>query len=179
MRLIAGRLADDAGCIDPSLCVLAGSAVHDLRRAGLTVITAESCTGGLIAALLSHGEQASDCLHGGFVVYTKAQKTAALGVSADLLARYSAVHALVAREMVSGALERSDASLAVSVTGVLGPDADEDDNPPGLVYLGVGRRGVEPQVIQRSYKGKPPDAVRRSILVEALTLLQQQATGNK
>jgi nicotinamide-nucleotide amidase len=167
-----------AGCIDPTLCALASRVVHDLRHAGLSVVTAESCTGGLIAALLSHGEQASDCLHGGFVVYTKAQKTAALGVSADLLKRCSAVHALVAKEMVTGALERSDASLAVSVTGVLGPDADEDGNPPGLVYLGVGRRRAEPQVVQRSYKGKPPDSVRRAILVEALTLLQQQAPGH-
>ena len=169
-------MADDAAeCTDPTLCELARRVVHDLRRTGLTVVTAESCTGGLIAALLSHGEQASDCLHGGFVVYTKAQKTAALGVSADLLRRCSAVHALVAQEMVTGALERSGASLAVSVTGVLGPDADEDGNPPGLVYLGVGRRGAEPQVNQRSYKGESPDAVRRAILVEALTLLQQQA----
>jgi nicotinamide-nucleotide amidase len=169
---------DDDGCIDPSLCALASRVVYDLRRAGLTIVTAESCTGGLIAALLSHGEQASDCLHGGFVVYTKAQKTAALGVSADLLARCSAVHTLVAQEMVTGALERSDAILAVSVTGVLGPDADEDGNTPGLVYLGVGRRGAEPQVIQRSYKGEPPDAVRRAIVVEALTLMQEQATSH-
>jgi nicotinamide-nucleotide amidase len=112
------------------------------------------------------------------VVYTKAQKTATLGVSADLLQRCGAVHALVAQEMVIGALERSAASLAVSVTGVLGPDPDEDGNPPGLVYMGIGRRGAEPEVTQRSYKGEPPDAVRRAILVEALTLLQQQATGD-
>ncbi|MEA3177672.1 MAG: nicotinamide-nucleotide amidase [Gammaproteobacteria bacterium] len=170
---------DVPGCIDPSLCALAVRVVQDLRRAGLSVVTAESCTGGLIAALLSHGERASDCLHGGFVVYTKAQKTAALNVGADLLERCSAVHELVAKEMVSGALRRSDASLAISVTGVLGPDADEDGNPPGLVYLGIGRRGDEPHVIQRSYKGEPPDAVRRAIIVDALTLLQQHAIEHR
>src|SRR5258707_6100048 len=112
-------MADNAaGCIDRSLRTLARRVVHDLRRTGLSVVTAESCTGGLVAALLSHGEQASDCLHGGFVAYTKAQKTAALGVNAELLKRFSAVHALIAAEMVAGALERSDATLAVSVTGV-------------------------------------------------------------
>jgi nicotinamide-nucleotide amidase len=169
---------DGAACVDPPLCAFASRVLHDLRQARLSVVTAESCTGGLIAALLSHGEQASDCLHGGFVAYTKAQKTAALGVSADLLARCSAVHALVAQQMVMGALDRSSADVAVSVTGVLGPDADEDGNPPGLVYLGVGRRGAEPQVIQKSYKGERPDTVRRAILVDALTLLQQQAAGD-
>jgi nicotinamide-nucleotide amidase len=166
------------GCVDPTLCVLAGRVVQALRQAGLSVVTAESCTGGLIAGLLSHGEQASDCLHGGFVVYTKAQKTAALGISADLIARYSAVHGLIAQEMVVGALERSGADLAVSVTGVLGPDADEDGNPPGLVYIGISRRGSEPQVFQRSFGGEPPEAIRRAILLEALTLLQQQASGS-
>jgi nicotinamide-nucleotide amidase len=162
-------------CIDPALCDLANRVVKDLRRAKLSVVTAESCTGGLVAALLSHGEQASDCLHGGFVVYTKAQKTAALGVNPELLRQYSAVHALIAAQMVAGALERSDATLAVSLTGVLGPDADEDGNPPGLVFVGIGRRGADAEIIRLIFNGKPPDAVRRATIVEILKLLQQKA----
>jgi len=162
-------------CIDPPLRELASRVVRDLRRAKLSVVTAESCTGGLVAALLSHGEQASDCLHGGFVAYTKAQKTAALGVDAELLKQYGAVHALIAAQMVAGALERSDATFAVSVTGVLGPDADEDGNPPGLVFVGFCQRGGEAEIIRRTFNGKPPDEVRRAVIVDVLTRLQQKA----
>jgi nicotinamide-nucleotide amidase len=162
-------------CIDSLLSELANRVVADLRRAKLSVVTAESCTGGLLAALLSHGEQASDCLHGGFVTYTKAQKTASLGVAAALLEQCSAVHAVIAAKMVEGALERSDATLAVSVTGVLGPDADEDGNPPGLVFLGIGQRGGAAEVIKETFNGMPPDAVRRATIVEALRLLQKKA----
>jgi nicotinamide-nucleotide amidase len=166
---------ETAGCIDPSLCALASDVVLALRRAKVSLVTAESCTGGLIAALLSHGARASDCLHGGFVVYTKDQKSTALGVSRALLSEFGAVTSEVARAMATGALERSPASWAVSVTGVLGPDPDEDDNPPGLVYIGTASRGGEIQVIRRHYEEEHPDLVRRSIIVEVLTTLQRQA----
>lgn len=169
---------DIACCIDPSLCELASRVVKELRHAKQSVVTAESCTGGLIAALLSKGERASDCLHGGFVAYTKAQKMAALGVKAELLEQCSAVHDSIATEMLEGALQRSDATLAVSVTGVLGPDPDEDGNPPGLVYLGICRRDGEPEVIRRTFNDQPPDAVRRAIVVEVLDLLQQKAVAS-
>jgi nicotinamide-nucleotide amidase len=163
-------------CIDAQLAARAQPVVDALRRAKLCVVTAESCTGGLIAAILSHGMQASDCLHGGYVVYTKAQKTAALGVDGPLLESRGSVNAEVARQMVLGALGRSPANIAISVTGVLGPDPDEDGNPPGLVYLAVCRSGQAPIVVQRNYAASDPDAVRREVIIEALGMLQRSAS---
>jgi nicotinamide-nucleotide amidase len=87
------------------------------------------------------------------------------------------VNAEVARQMVLGALGRSPANIAISVTGVLGPDPDEDGNPPGLVYLAVGRRDHVPVVVQRNYDASDPDAVRREVIIEALGMLQRSASG--
>jgi nicotinamide-nucleotide amidase len=161
-------------CIDAALRTEAQSVVDLLRNAKLSVVTAESCTGGLLAAVLSHCAQASDCLDGGFVVYTKGQKTAALGVSSQLLQSMGAVNAQVARQMVRGALESSPATLAISVTGVIGPDADEDGNPPGLVFLAVGQRGEEPEVVEKHYT-QDPEAVRRQVILQALSILESCA----
>ncbi|MDB6104841.1 MAG: CinA domain protein [Gammaproteobacteria bacterium] len=163
-------------CVDPQLSARAQPVVDALRRAKLCVVTAESCTGGLIAAILSHGMQASDCLHGGYVVYTKAHKTAALGVDSALLDSQGSVNADVAREMVLGALRRSPANIAISVTGVLGPDPDEDGNPPGLVYFAVCRSDQAPLVVQRNYDASDPDSVRREVIIEALRMLQRSAS---
>jgi nicotinamide-nucleotide amidase len=163
-------------CVDAQLSARAQPVVDALRRAKLSVVTAESCTAGLIAAILSHGMQASDCLHGGYVVYTKAHKTAALGVDSALLDSQGSVNADVAREMVLGALRRSPANIAISVTGVLGPDPDEDGNPPGLVYFAVCRSDHAPLVVQRNYDASDPDAVRREVILEALSMLQRSAS---
>jgi len=96
-------------------------------------VTAESCTAGkLAAALLSEAPGAAERLHGSFVTYTKANKTKSLGVSAALLQRRGAVCREVAVAMAEGALVRSPATVAVSITGVAGPDPDEDGNPVGL-----------------------------------------------
>jgi nicotinamide-nucleotide amidase len=102
-----------------------------------SVVTAESCTAGKLSALLSEGPGAAVHLHGGFVTYTKANKTAALGVPASLLAERGAVCRDVAAAMAQGALARSPADIAVSITGVAGPDPDEDGNPVGRVCIAV------------------------------------------
>lgn len=106
----------------------------------LTLATAESCTAGALAHLLANAPGASESFHGGFVVYTKENKCKALGVPATLIEKHSAVSAEVAEAMARGALERCPADLVVSITGVAGPEPDEDDNPVGLVYLAVARR---------------------------------------
>jgi nicotinamide-nucleotide amidase len=117
----------------------------DLIRAahehGLTLATAESCTGGRLANLLADAPGAGVSFHGGFVVYTKENKSKALGVPAALIEKHSAVSAEVAKAMALGALERSPADVVVSITGVAGPEPDEDGNPVGLVYLAAARRG--------------------------------------
>ena len=107
----------------------------------LTLATAESCTAGALAHLLANAPGASDSFHGGFVVYTKENKSKALGVPAALIEKHTAVSAEVAKAMALGALERCPAEVVVSITGVAGPDPDEDGNPVGLVYLAVARRG--------------------------------------
>ncbi len=158
-------------CIEQELADVAQPVVDALRKAGLSIVTAESCTGGLIAAILSHGEQASACLDGGFVVYTKAHKHAALGVDENLMRSQGTVNTEVARQMAEGALRHSRASIALAVTGVLGPTPDEDHNPPGLVYLGLARNGRPTQVARREFGELEPDAVRRQAVLSALRLL--------
>src|SRR3569833_3168327 len=141
----------------------------------MTIVTAESCTGGLIAASLSHAPGASECLHGGFVVYTKESKTHALGVSRELLDQCGAVNATVAQELASGALARSSADIALSVTGVLGPTPDEDGNPPGLVYFGVLRRGHAARVVSQHFPQEDPHDVRRAVVRRARQVVREDA----
>jgi nicotinamide-nucleotide amidase len=162
-------------CIERELVGGAQPVIDALRAAGLSVATAESCTGGLIAAILSHAQNASECLHGGFVVYTKANKAKVLGVDRDLLETQGAVNVEVARQMAQGALERSPASVAVSVTGVLGPDADEDGNPAGRVCFAVCREGATTAVSRREFSQMQPDGVRRAAVLHALELLYGSA----
>jgi nicotinamide-nucleotide amidase len=135
---------------------------------GWTVITAESCTAGALAHHLSKGEGASQHFHGGIVAYTKDMKTAALGVPATLLRKKTAVAAEVAAAMAKGALRRSPADVAVSVTGVAGPEPDEDGNPVGLIYCGVATRNgaVRTALLRSKQKGKSrilEDAMRLAL----------------
>ena len=164
-------------CIDSELIHEAEALVELLRAHRLTVITAESCTGGLIAAALSHARGASDCLHGGFVAYTKDCKAIVLGVDRKLLDRMGSVNAEVAHELARGAIERSPADLAVAVTGVLGPEPDEDDNPPGQVYFGLACRGHDSRVFAQHFSRDDPHEVRRAVVLRALELLREAITG--
>src|SRR5690349_18050832 len=101
----------------------------------MSLATMESCTAGALVHLLARAEGASDAVHGGFVVYTKDNKIAAVGVPVELLASHTAVSAEVALAMATGGLARCPASLVASITGVAGPEPDEDGNPVGLVYV--------------------------------------------
>jgi nicotinamide-nucleotide amidase len=112
-------------------------------------VTAESCTAGKLSALLSEAPGAGEHLHGSFVTYTKANKVKVLGVESGLLRAKGAVCREVAVAMAEGALHRSPADVAVAVTGVAGPDPDEDGNPVGLVCVAVARDGREPLHIER------------------------------
>lgn len=144
----------------------------------LSVVTAESCTAGLVAAVLSTAEGASQVLHGGFVTYTKAQKTAALGVPAELLRAQGAVNEEVARRMAFGALGRSPAAIALSVTGVLGPEPDEDGNPVGLVFFACCLRGKDVKVIERRFSSEDTDTLRRDVVAAALDLVDEVASAS-
>ena len=128
--------------IDSSLAAQAAQVIKAAQRAGLTIVTAESCTAGLLSNVLSLAPGAGKQLHGGFVTYTKEAKTRVLGVSADVLKRKTAVCEDVAIAMAEGALAHSPGYIAISVTGVAGPEPDEDGNPVGLVFCATARNGA-------------------------------------
>jgi len=146
------------------------------KLANESLITAESCTAGRLASVLSEAPGAADHLHGGFVTYTKANKVKSLGVPAELLREKGAVCRDVAVVMAQGALARSPASLAVSITGVAGPDPDEDGNPVGLVCIAVARVGCEPRHLEKHYgkigRGKVQEQAMADALAEIVRALE-------
>ncbi len=125
-----------------NLIAEAAALLERCRAAGLTLATAESCTGGLIAAVLTEVPGSSDVVERGFVTYSNAAKTEMLGVEAQLIATRGAVSAEVARAMAEGALAASPADLAIAITGIAGPGGGTADKPVGLVFLCAARRGV-------------------------------------
>lgn len=111
------------------------------KTRGYTIATAESCTGGLIAASLAAVPGASASLERGFVTYSNEAKTELLGVPAELIRDHGAVSRQVALAMVAGALAHSPADVAVAVTGVAGPNGGTSEKPVGLVHIAAARRG--------------------------------------
>lgn len=120
---------------------LAELTLADAREAKLKIVTAESCTGGLIAALLTDIAGSSDVVERGFVVYSNEAKRDMLDVPGDLIADFGAVSEPVARAMAEGALKNSRGHIAVSVTGIAGPGGGTPMKPVGLVHFGAARGG--------------------------------------
>jgi nicotinamide-nucleotide amidase len=118
---------------------LARLLVDDARRRGLRIVTAESCTGGLVAGAICAIAGASDVFERGFVTYSNRAKEELLGVPGDLIADMGAVSEPVARMMAEGALENSNAHLAVAVTGVAGPGGGTPLKPMGTVHIATAR----------------------------------------
>ena len=167
-----------ANCVERNLVRRAQPIVDALRARHLSIVTAESCTAGLVAAILSHAQHAGECFHGGFIAYSKDNKSAILGIDRAFLEAKGSVNAEVARQMAYGALARAPASVAIAVTGVLGPDPDEDGNPAGLVYFAACRSGHAPVISRHLYDGLGPDAVRRCAVLRALQLLLEVAADD-
>jgi nicotinamide-nucleotide amidase len=137
---------------------------------GLMIATAESCTGGLVASLLTDIEGASRAFERGFVVYTDEAKCELLDIEAELIARYGAVSAETAVAMVRGALRRSRADLVIAVTGFAGPAGPHDE--PGLVYFACARRGQFLWCHQEHFGNIGRDAIRQRCLSVCLDMLQ-------
>ena len=155
----------------PELIARATDLVARYRAAGLMAATAESCTGGLIAALLTEIAGSSNMLERGFVVYSNASKQELLGVPAEMLARHGAVSRETAIAMAEGALGASRAEVAVSVTGVAGPDGGSAEKPVGLVHFACARRG-QPTVAREGRFGDiGREAVRLASVKVGLDLL--------
>jgi nicotinamide-nucleotide amidase len=163
--------------IDRELIKRAVKALDCAKRAGLKVVTAESCTGGLVAIVLSEAPGAAEYLDGGFVTYTPEQKCAALKLDRQFIEKYGAVSVEVATEMARGALACSQADIAVSVTGVAGPEPDERGNPVGLVYFACARKDGRCVGVKREFGDIGRSRVRYSAAVEALELIARTADG--
>ena len=146
------------------------------RAAGLTLATAESCTGGMIAAALTEIAGSSDVFERGFVTYSNEAKVELLDVPAETIARLGAVSGPVAEAMAAGAVARSRADLAVSATGIAGPGGATPDKPVGLVFLGLCRRGAAPRHERHLFAGDR-QSVRRASLEAALDLLAGAVAG--
>jgi nicotinamide-nucleotide amidase len=152
----------------PNLVQLSERVLAMARQKNVTLVTAESCTAGKLSALLSETPGAAEHLHGGFVTYTKASKIKSLGVPIALLREKGAVCPDVALAMAEGALARSPANMAVSITGVAGPDPDEDGNPVGLVCIAAAPDDGKPRHVEKRYGKIGRDEVQQQAMVDAL-----------
>jgi nicotinamide-nucleotide amidase len=166
---------------DPDLLTEATRLLDRLRTAQLSLATAESCTGGLIAALLTDIAGASDVIDRGFVTYTNAAKTELIGVPAALIDAHGAVSRDVAIAMAEGALSRTRAgaggALAVSVTGVAGPGGGSAAKPVGLVHIAVGRTGHATRHRECQFGDIGRAQVRLATVRAALALIGDAAGG--
>lgn len=126
---------------------------HKLLNSQNVLVTAESCTGGMIAAALTNISGSSAFFDRGFVTYSNQSKIDCLGVNANALDQYGAVSIQVAKEMVYGALKNSQATIAISVTGIAGPTGGSKEKPVGLVYIGFCKRGENAIAIENFFKG--------------------------
>ncbi|MFD1333167.1 CinA family protein [Methylopila musalis] len=154
---------------------LAEEVLNLARAAGLTATTAESCTGGLVAAALTEVPGASDVVDRGFVTYSNAAKIALLGVPKATLIAYGEVSEPTARAMAEGALARAGAGLAVAITGVAGPGGGSDEKPVGLVHFAAARAGRPTLHRERRFGDLGRAEVRRRATLEAPELLREAA----
>ena len=151
----------------------AGKLVSLCRARGLTVTTAESCTGGLVAAAITAISGSSEMFERGFVTYSNDAKTELLGVPAGLITAVGAVSEAVARSMAEGAVQNSHAHMAVAVTGIAGPGGGTKMKPVGLVHIAAARerRSILHEAHRFGDIGR--SEVRMLSVVAALELLQR------
>ena len=155
----------------PALVEAARRLLDEARAKNIRIVTAESCTGGLIAGLLTEIPGSSDVVERGFVTYSNEAKEDMLGVPTDVIHRHGAVSAEVARALAEGALKHSLAQLAVAVTGVAGPGGGSAEKPVGLVYLAALKQGGEPRIKELRLGDIGRGAIRLETVAEALKLL--------
>ncbi len=163
---------------DAHLIQAATALLAEFRFRGLMLATAESCTGGLIAGVLTEVAGSSDVLDRGFVTYSNAAKSDMLGVPPELIEANGAVSGPVAASMAGGALLRSRAALTVAVTGVAGPGGGSESKPVGTVWFGVADRGAPTFTERRVFPGDRT-AVRRATVEHALVMLETAVTGRQ
>lgn len=153
--------------MDAELFKLAERLGHDLKQAGRSLVTAESCTGGGLGAVLTGVPGSSLWYDRGFIVYSNMAKREMLGVKTDILARYGAVSEQTARAMAEGALEASHADLAVAITGIAGPSGGTPEKPVGTVCLAWMARKGAPETRTERFTGDR-ETVRRASIETAI-----------
>ena len=159
--------------MSPDMRDRAATLLGAYRQKGLKIATAESCTGGLVAALLTEISGSSAVVERGFVTYSNEAKTELIGVPAGLIGADGAVSERVARAMAEGALTHSRADVAVAITGVAGPTGGTATKPVGLVHFGLARKGSPTIHLERRYGDLGRENVRRRAVEDALSLLEQ------
>lgn len=137
---------------------------------GIMVATAESCTGGMIAAAITDIAGSSAVFDRAFITYSNEAKMEMLGVCSETLASHGAVSEETALEMAAGALARSNTGIALSVTGIAGPDGGSAEKPVGLVWFGVATRGRKPFAEKRIFENNGRDFIRKETVQTALKL---------
>ena len=160
---------------DEELFHLAERLVALYRRHGLRLATAESCTGGLVAALLTEISGSSAVVERGFVTYSNEAKQDLLGIAPALIETHGAVSAEVARAMAQGALDHSRADIVVAITGIAGPGGGTSEKPVGLVHFATAARNGGVDGRERRFGDLGRAGVRRASVLQALDLLRQRA----
>lgn len=148
-----------------------------LSEKNLRLVTAESCTGGMIAAAMTDRSGSSSVFERGYVTYSNEAKIEELGVKSETIETYGAVSEQTAAEMAQGALKNSHADVALSVTGIAGPNGGTEEKPVGLVYIGVAFQNRPPVVIKNNFDGDRT-SIRQATVEKALELLIEM-TGTK
>lgn len=154
----------------------AESLLQLLRSKNLTLATAESCTGGLIAGTLTAVAGSSDAVERGFVTYSNEAKAEMIGVPAHLIKQHGAVSEEVARAMAEGALKHSRADVAVAVTGIAGPGGGSAEKPVGLVHLAAARDGHPTIALERRYGDRGRDGIRLATIEDAFDIVRDIAS---
>lgn len=156
--------------MDIQLLEQAKKTVEQLKKQNQMLALAESCTGGLISAAITSVPGSSSVFDSGFITYSNESKIDMLGVPHSLVMKFGAVSSEVAAAMAEGALTKSGATIALSVTGIAGPDGGTPDKPVGLIYIGFARRNRTTEVKQLNLKGSRHD-IQLEIAMLSLNLL--------
>jgi nicotinamide-nucleotide amidase len=156
------------------IAALAAEAVAGLKAGRLTIATAESCTGGLIAGALTSVPGSSDAVYGGFVTYADEAKIAMVGVPFGQLREFGAVSKDVAIAMAEGALAAAGTHLAIAVTGIAGPDGGSKEKPVGLVHFALAT-AEGTRNLRKHFKDLDRDGIRHATVLVALKMIVKAA----
>lgn len=148
-------------------------------RRGDRLVVAESCTGGLISAVLTEVPGSSKVIEGGFFVYSDQMKFNQLGISEDMYMKYGSVSKEMAYAMARGALENSNANMALGVTGIAGPTGGTAEKPVGLVYICALQKNGDKFEMKYYFKGENRSSIRRKTVSESLLILKQIVDENQ